>query len=72
MDVVRVNLEEAIKAIQVVAVIAELEQNQIDWHSNGVPVDLIGLDTSIDLWTSVVEGNYTITPKIDEEDLTDE
>jgi hypothetical protein len=45
---VQVNLEEAIAAIQAVTLLNRLDWKQIDFISNGIPVELI--DISYDDW----------------------
>ena len=79
MDLVRVNLEEAIQAVQIVNQLRRLEWDQVQWYSNGEPVDIIDLtdpqtkmppfDLRIPVYLEC--GNFIITPK-SEAELTDE
>lgn len=70
---VRINLEEAIQAIRVVQILEKLHWNDIQFYSNGQPVDITdigGFPTppfSMTVKTYLEIGNFVITPKVTEE-----
>ncbi len=72
-DKVRVNLEEAIAAIQAVRVLKNLSIKQVDWYSYGLPVEIIDynnptheLDPCLYIEKYLEDSNFIITPTIQE------
>jgi hypothetical protein len=71
----RVNIEEAIAAIQAVTHLVLLDWNDIDWYSNGIPVKLVDCSYpnekdfppfGIDPIHYITRCDYVITPKTEE------
>lgn len=80
MDInkIRVNLEEAIDVIRTYKTLQTLEWENIQFYSNGVPVDITDLHHTstppfgISVTTYLNSGDFSITPTTNQESEEDE